>query len=117
MGQRRNHKGNLKIFTDEPCSLEISRKDFPGGSVVKNLPVNAGDTGSLAPRKSHMPQGNYARVSQLQSPRSTTRKPTCPRTCAPQKKPQQGKGSPCTATAEWPPLAATRESPRIGTKN
>ena len=30
--------------------------DFPGGSVVKNLPTNAGDKGSiLGPRRSHMP--------------------------------------------------------------
>ena len=31
----------------------------PGGSVIKNLPVNAGDTGSiLDPGRSHIPQGN-----------------------------------------------------------
>ena len=39
---------DLRIFTD-----------FPGGPVVKNLPVNAGDTGSIpGPGRSHMPQGN-----------------------------------------------------------
>ena len=33
--------------------------DFPGGTVVKNLPANAGDTGlSPGPGKSHMPQSN-----------------------------------------------------------
>ena len=32
---------------------------FPGGSVVKNLPANAGDMGSiLGQRRSHMPQSN-----------------------------------------------------------
>ena len=39
---------------------------FPGGAVVKNLPANAGDTGSNAgdtgsspgPGRSHMPQSN-----------------------------------------------------------
>ena len=32
---------------------------FPGGAVVKNPPVNAGDTGSsLGPGRSHMPQSN-----------------------------------------------------------
>ena len=32
---------------------------FPGGAVVKNLPVNAGDTGSSpGPRRSHMPRSN-----------------------------------------------------------
>ena len=33
--------------------------DFPGGTVVKNLPVNAGNTGSSpGPGRSHMPQSN-----------------------------------------------------------
>ena len=33
--------------------------DFPGGSVVENLPVNAGDTGSISsPGRSHMPRSN-----------------------------------------------------------
>ena len=32
---------------------------FPGGSVVKNLPANAGDTGSSpGPGRSHMPRSN-----------------------------------------------------------
>ena len=30
-------------------------RDFPGGTVVKNSPANAGDTG---PGRSHMPQSN-----------------------------------------------------------
>ena len=33
--------------------------DFPGGSVVKNLPANAGDTGSSpGPGRSHVQQSN-----------------------------------------------------------
>ena len=33
--------------------------DFPGGAVVKNLPANAGDTGSTpGPGRSHMPRNN-----------------------------------------------------------
>ena len=32
---------------------------FLGGSLVKNLPANTGDTGSIPdPRSSHMPRGN-----------------------------------------------------------
>ena len=32
---------------------------FPGGAVVKNLPANAGDTGSSpCPGRSHMPWSN-----------------------------------------------------------
>ena len=41
---------------------------FLGGPVVKNLPANAGDTGSvLDPGRSHMSQSSYARVPQLLS--------------------------------------------------
>ena len=33
--------------------------DFPGGTVVKNLPPNAGDTGSIPGLgRFHMPQSN-----------------------------------------------------------
>ena len=33
--------------------------DFPGGAVVKNLPANAGDMGSIpGPGRSHMPRNN-----------------------------------------------------------
>ena len=36
-----------------------SKEDFPGGTVVKNPPANAGDTGSSpALGRSHMPQSN-----------------------------------------------------------
>ena len=44
------------------CKSFIKRKemwDFPGGTVVKNPPANAGDTGSSpGPGRSHMPQSN-----------------------------------------------------------
>ena len=34
-------------------------RDFPGGAVVKNMPANAGDTGSSpGPGRSHMPRSN-----------------------------------------------------------
>ena len=36
-----------------------NRQDFPGGTVVKNPPANAGDTGSSpGPGRSHRPQSN-----------------------------------------------------------
>ena len=39
--------------------IENVAEDFPGGLVVKNLPVNAGDMGSIPGLgRSHMPQGN-----------------------------------------------------------
>lgn len=58
--------------------------DILGGLVVKNLPVNAGDTGSVsAPGKSHMPRRNWARAPQLLSPQDAT-----PRACGPREKPK-----------------------------
>ena len=37
----------------------IKLLDFPGGAVVKNLPANAGDMGSIpGPGRCHMPQSN-----------------------------------------------------------
>ena len=45
---------NDKIYLSEKKSL-----DFPGGTVVKNPPANAGDMGlSPGPGRSHMPQSN-----------------------------------------------------------
>ena len=41
---------------------------FPGGTVVENLPANAGDTGSSPGLgRSHMPQSNWACEPQLLS--------------------------------------------------
>ena len=81
---------------------------FPGGAVVENLPANAGHMGSSPGLgRSHMPWSNQAREPQLLSLRVW---------------------SLCSATGgrdserlvhrdeEWPPLAATRESPRTETK-
>ena len=71
--------------------------DFPGGSVVKNPPANAGDMGSSpGPGRSHMLRSNEARVLQLLSLSSRARRPQllslrattteahAPRACAPQ---------------------------------
>ena len=54
--------------------------DFPGGTVVKNLPANAGDTGSIpGPGRSHMLWSNYTHEPQLLSPRATTTEACVPR--------------------------------------
>ena len=38
-----------------------TNRDFPVDSVVKNLPANAGDMGSISdPGRSHMPRINWA---------------------------------------------------------
>ena len=48
--------------------LKIELPGFPGGSVVENLPANAGDTGSSPGLgRSHMPRSNWAREPQLLS--------------------------------------------------
>ena len=52
------------------------RWGFPGGSVVKNLPATAGDTGSIPdPGRSHASRIYKAHVSQLLSLRSGAREP------------------------------------------
>ena len=64
--------------------LEIKKKKsprgFPGGSVVKNLPANAGETGLIPDLgRSHMPRSNEAHEPQLlslaQEPGSCNEKP------------------------------------------
>ena len=57
--------------------------DFPGGTVVKNPPANAGDTGSSpGPGRSHIPQSNKARAPQLLSLHSRAREPQLLSPCA-----------------------------------
>ena len=66
-----------------PVRIAIIKKstnrDFPGGTVVENLPANAGNTGSSPVLgRSHMPWSNWASEPQLLSLRvwslcSTTR--------------------------------------------
>ena len=45
---------------------KVEMRDFPGGSVVNNLPANAWDTGYIpGPERFPVPQGNWAYASQL----------------------------------------------------
>ena len=54
-------------------ALKSWARGFPGGAVVKNLPANAGGTGSSPGLgRSHMPQSSWAREPQLLSLRSAT---------------------------------------------
>ena len=82
---------------------------FPGGAVVENLPANAGDMGSSPGLgRSHMPWSIWAREPQLLSLRvwslcSATREAAIVK-------------RPAHCDEEWPPLAATRESPHTETK-
>ena len=48
------------------CPRINHRGDFPGNSVVKNLPANAGDMSLIpGPGRFHMPQSYWAHVPQL----------------------------------------------------
>ena len=56
--------------------LKLKGEDFPGGAVVRNPPVNAGDTGSSpGPGRYHMPRRDWAHAPQLLSLRSRAREP------------------------------------------
>ena len=76
-------KRDLPWFTDNVIiCLDYPKESaggFPGGTVVDNLPANAGDTGSSPGLgRSHMPRSDWAREPQLLSLRvwslcSTTR--------------------------------------------
>ena len=57
---------NLKEVKNLKTKLNHSyikkKQGFPGGTVVENLPANAGDTGSNPGLgRSHMPRSNWAR--------------------------------------------------------
>ena len=50
---------NKALLVYPNTNLEFKFWDFPGGTVVKNLPANAGDMGlSPGPGRSHMPRSN-----------------------------------------------------------
>ena len=47
-------------------AIKINMLGFPGGSVVENLPANAGETGSIPGQgRSHMLQGKPVRHNYL----------------------------------------------------
>ena len=82
--------------------------------MVESLPAGAGDTGSSPGLgRCHMPRSNWAREPQLLSLRvwslcSATREAAIARGCDSER--------PAHRDEEWPPLAASRESPRTETK-
>ena len=52
------YNNNQVVYNISRLKFWITR-DFPGGTVVKNPPGNAGDTGSSpGPGRSHMPRSN-----------------------------------------------------------
>ena len=59
-------KLTMAFFTD--LEQKITQLGFPDGTVVENLPANAGDTGSSpCLGRSHMPRSNMCREPQLLS--------------------------------------------------
>ena len=89
--------------------------------MVKNPPANAGDTG-LSPglRRSHILRSNEACAPQLLSLRSRVRepqllKPTHLEAVLPNKGSHRNE-KPVHCNQEYPPLHATKESPRAATK-
>ena len=76
-------------------------QDVPGGSVVKNPPAHAGETGSISGLgRSHMPQGQKTHAPQLLSP---SRAATTEAHCAPElvaRKRNHHDRSPHTVTRE-----------------
>ena len=93
----------------------ISGRGFPGGSVVKNPPAKARDTG-LGPDqgRSHMPKSNQTRAPRLWTLYSGARKPRRPKPMRPrararqQEKPPQW--SPGGSTGQRPPLSTVEKS-------
>ena len=58
MMQNLGNRENTRKFNEDLEELK-SKQGFPGGTVVKNPPANAGDTGSSpGPGRSHMPRSN-----------------------------------------------------------
>ena len=98
------------VSTETSTILKIISWDFPGCSEVKNLPANAGDTGSIpGPGRSHSPRSNYqaralkprwatAEACGCQSPCFTAREVTAVRRLQ-------------TTTGGQPLLTTTRKKP------
>ena len=65
----KRHEGNLLNETNKQKKTSLKGcRDIPGGPVVKILPCNAQDTGSIPVRGTKIPQ-----VSEQLSPHATTR--------------------------------------------
>ena len=57
--QRLTYEGTPIRLSADLSSKMLQAWDFPGGTVVKNSPANAGDKGSSpGPGRSHMPRSN-----------------------------------------------------------
>ena len=75
--------GETALKVSSVRNSKCHKSDFPGGSVVKNLPANAGDTDPTSGLgRSHMPWNNKVCAPQLLSQHSKAQEPQLPSTCA-----------------------------------
>ena len=82
-----HNTGELNLRDKTIVWLRNQPLGSPGGTVVKNPPANARDTGSIpGPGKSHMPRNNEAHAPQLLSPHATITEACAPRARAPQRR-------------------------------
>ena len=100
--------------TAKPQTKGFQKQGFPGDAVVENLPANARHTGSSPGLGgSHMPRSGWACEPQLLSLRIWS-------LCSAAREALIVRGPdserPAHRDEEWPPLSATRESPRAETK-
>ena len=73
-------KSKQTVINNTITEIKNTLEGFPGGTVVKNPPANAGDMGSSPGLgRSHMPRSNKARAPQLLSLRSRAREPQLPK--------------------------------------
>ena len=80
---------NWKTGTDIYTLLCTDNGDFPGGPVVKNLPCNTGDAGSIPSQRARTPH-----AAERLNPCAATAEPVCSRAHVPHLE------SLCTATAQ-----------------
>ena len=108
-GQLKTENDTKGIFLDDlKLDLNLNVSGFPGGTVVENLPANAGYTGSSPGLGgSHMPRSDWAREPQLLGLRVWS-------LCSARR--DDNSERPAHRDEEWPLLAATGESPRTETK-
>ena len=85
--------------------IKIYKQGFPGGAVVENLPVNAGDTGSSPGLgRSHMPRSSWACEPQLLSLRVWSLCPATGGAAIVEGRRTAMKSGPCTAMKSGPRL-------------
>ena len=97
---------NCILQQNAEAHIRIQLSGFPGGTVVENLPANAGHTGW---------SGKIPHAAEQLGPWATI---TEPARLEPVLRNKRGRDSerPAHRDEEWPPLAATGESPRTETK-